>query len=257
MGNTLAPMQSRFASAAVGSSERDAKETLDRLEEMAHDRIDLFYDKIGHDDRDKKLIPIDKVLNKFTYIGVSVEEDGGIWVQEVDKAVNQFAFGPIAQGLSLLATNNITRMLTSNAGQRQIVEGYTISIDWLGGISRLDYYFFVYTFCSSELVRKRTSLIAACVVESSAVVKGMDDNTLRVIIARAFRGGDVPRGVLSAIYTQLTIAMKQPNNALSLTDDDKQALSGWYKSSNVKLVTNGDKHAPASPVNHDAEEIDA
>ena len=77
----------------------------------------------SHDDKDKKLIPIDKVLNKFTYIGVSVEEDGGIWLQQVDKAVHEFAFGPIAEGLSLLATNNISRMLSSNAGQRQIVEG--------------------------------------------------------------------------------------------------------------------------------------
>lgn len=29
-------------------SARDAKETLDRLEEMAQDRIELFYDKIGY-----------------------------------------------------------------------------------------------------------------------------------------------------------------------------------------------------------------
>ena len=29
-------------------SARDAKETLDRLEDMAADRIDLFYDKIGY-----------------------------------------------------------------------------------------------------------------------------------------------------------------------------------------------------------------
>lgn len=29
-------------------SARDAKETLDRLEEMAQDRIELFYDRIGY-----------------------------------------------------------------------------------------------------------------------------------------------------------------------------------------------------------------
>jgi len=246
MGNTLAPMQSEFARGELGSSARDAKETLDRLEEMAHDRIDMFYDKIGHDDRDRLLIPIDKVLNKFTYIGARVEEDDVLWVQQVNTAVNEFAVGPVAEGLSLLATNTIIRLLNSNAGQRQTVEGYAISIDWLGGISRLDYYFFVYTFCSSELVKKKTSLIAVCVVESSAEIKDIDDNTLRVIIARAFRGGNVSRGVLSAIYTQLVMAMKQPNETLSLTDDDREALSSWYKSSNPKMIANAAaKNAPS------------
>ena len=47
MGNTLAIMQ-RDLSVADTVSARDAKETLDRLEDMAADRIDLFYDKIGY-----------------------------------------------------------------------------------------------------------------------------------------------------------------------------------------------------------------
>ena len=47
MGNTLAIMQ-RDLSVAGSASARDAKETLDRLEDMAADRIDLFYDKIGY-----------------------------------------------------------------------------------------------------------------------------------------------------------------------------------------------------------------
>ena len=47
MGNTLAPMQKELAVVDKDSA-RDAKETLDRLEEMAQDRIDLFYDKIGY-----------------------------------------------------------------------------------------------------------------------------------------------------------------------------------------------------------------
>ena len=47
MGNTLAPMQRDLT--IVGSdTARDAKETLDRLEDMAQDRIEMFYDKIGY-----------------------------------------------------------------------------------------------------------------------------------------------------------------------------------------------------------------
>lgn len=47
MGNTLAPMQNQL-SLADNDTARDAKETLDRLEDMAQDRIELFYDKIGY-----------------------------------------------------------------------------------------------------------------------------------------------------------------------------------------------------------------
>ena len=47
MGNTLAPMQ-RELTLIDSDTSRDAKETLDRLEDMAEDRIELFYDKIGY-----------------------------------------------------------------------------------------------------------------------------------------------------------------------------------------------------------------
>lgn len=101
----------------------------------------------------------------------------------------------------------------------------------------MDYYVFTYTFRSTELVRKRTSLVAACVVESSAHVRDIDPNTLRVIISRAFRGGDIPRSTLAAIYAQLVTAINEPTYGLSLTDRDKEALENWYKLANQKLLT--------------------
>ena len=58
----------------------------------------------------------------------------------------------------------------------------SVSPNALGGISRLDYLIFTYTFGRTELARRKASLIACCVVESFAVVKDIDANTLRVII---------------------------------------------------------------------------
>ena len=40
-------MQQELATAGTNSA-RDAKEILDRLEDMAQDRLDLFYEKIGY-----------------------------------------------------------------------------------------------------------------------------------------------------------------------------------------------------------------
>jgi len=245
MGNTLAPMQNQL-SLADNDTARDAKETLDRLEDMAQDRIELFYDKIGHADLDKHLIPINKVLNKYTYIGVAVEESD-VWIQEVREAVKEFAVGPIADGLSSVATNIIIKMLGSSAGRRQTTQRYAIAIDWLGGISRLDYYIFTYTFCSTELVKKRTSLIACCVVESSADVRDIDSNTLRVLISRAFRGGDIPHATLTAIYAQLVTAINQPADCLSLTEKEKESLEKYYNPPQEKKILPHD--APAGDSN--------
>jgi hypothetical protein len=103
-------------------------------------------------------------------------------------------------------------------------------LDALGGISRLDYYFFVYTFTSSELVRKQASLVACCVVESSAVVDDLDANTLRVLISRAFKYGGVPRPILDTIYTQAITAVKAPTIGLSeLTIKEKEDLEILYR----------------------------
>jgi hypothetical protein len=128
MGNTLATMQRELTLANTDSA-RDATEMLNRLEEMAQDRIDLFYDKIGydiasttylpyrpdplffhpcsHDDADKRLIPINKVLNKYTYIGLTAEEHEQVWTQEAKEAVKEFSAGPIADGLCSMATKII------------------------------------------------------------------------------------------------------------------------------------------------------
>ena len=143
---------------------------------------------------------------------------------------------------------NSTRSFGIRPGADIFYEISAISIDWLGGISRLDYYIFTYTFASTELARKKASVIACCVVESSANIKGIDPNTLRVIISRAFRGGDVAHSTLSAIYAQLITAMNEPQDRLSLTDHERKVLESWYQPTNQKLLTGGTP-AGTSPIN--------
>ena len=115
-----------------------------------------------------------------------------------------------------------------------------ISIDWLGGISRLDYYILTYTFACSGLAEKQASLVACCVVESSADIgSGLDANTMRVLISRTFKGMGVPRSLLTAMHTQTVTAMKTTMENLSLTGEEEENLASWYKSSNQKLLTSG------------------
>ena len=96
----------------------------------------------------------------------------------------------------------------------------------------MDYFIFTYTFASTDLVSKKTSLIAYGVVESSAIVKDIDPNTLRVIISRAFKDGNLPYSNLVAIYTQLNAAMFAPMSqfeSLSLKAQEDEELETWYK----------------------------
>ena len=76
----------------------------------------------SHDDADKHFIPINKVLSKYTYIGITAEEEDLVWTQEVREAVKEFSIGPIADGLGSVATNTITKMLGSGAGRRHTTQ---------------------------------------------------------------------------------------------------------------------------------------
>ena len=63
------------------------------------------------------------MLNKSTYIGVAVAENG-LWIQGVPKdAVQEFSSGSFAKGLTLAGTNAITKMFGACYGKIQTTEG--------------------------------------------------------------------------------------------------------------------------------------
>lgn len=104
----------------------------------------------------------------------------------------------------------------------------------------MDYYILTYTFSCSALADKRASLVACCVVESSADIGcGLDANTIRVLISRTFKDAGIPRSLLTAMYTQAMTAMNVAVDNLALTEEEKQSLANWYMPTNQKLITSG------------------
>jgi hypothetical protein len=69
------------------------------------------------------MIPINKVLNKYSYIAVH-EQTNDLWLSGVRDAVGDFSTpgSPVAEGLSAVATSTILRLLGSTAGVRQTVQ---------------------------------------------------------------------------------------------------------------------------------------
>jgi hypothetical protein len=106
-----------------------------------------------------------------------------------------------------------------------------ISIDPLGGISRLDTLFFVYNFSSEGLAKTAKSVVACCVVKSSADVKEVDDNTLRVLVNQCFETSDL--SLRKAIYGELRDALfysKNPEYIATLRqaqEANREKLKEW------------------------------
>lgn len=120
---------------------------------------------------------------------------------------------------------------TASPSIKAHTEPSAISIDPLGGISRLDTLFFVYNFSSEGLQKTAKSVVACCVVKSSADVKEVDDNTLRVLVNQCFETSDL--SLRKAIYGELRDALfysKNPEYIAALQkarDDNKDKLEQW------------------------------
>jgi len=114
----------RELSVMDSNSARDAGGVLDRPGDMAQDRPNLFYERIGYatsllphttlaqpltflhsQGRDKHPIP----TNKCTHIGVTQESDP-VWITEVREAVKGLSAGLAAYAPSPVATDVRTKM---------------------------------------------------------------------------------------------------------------------------------------------------
>jgi hypothetical protein len=115
-----------------------------------------------------------------------------------------------------------------------------ISIDPLGGISRLDTLFFVYNFSSEGLQKTAKSVVACCVVKSSADIKEVDDNTLRVLVNQCFETSDL--SLRKAIYLELRDALfnsKDPQYIAALRQaqhENEEKLKEWAVAKPMKPI---------------------
>ncbi|USP72755.1 hypothetical protein yc1106_00029 [Curvularia clavata] len=220
MGGTLSTIRQQAEDASgTEKMEAAALETLKVLEQMANDQLLAFYEKIENTANDSKLIPIDKVLTKYTFVRAmtSKSEDIG---EPIKKCANSFSRGPLADGIATLATTVITELLGASQGQRVHDERYAIRLNDFGGISRLDAFFFVYKIQSESIIQKCYSVVACCVVESSVDAKDLNENTVKVVIGQAYGGS--PASTQQLIWKQMYWDVFRKKDKTPLTDDEVQ-----------------------------------
>jgi hypothetical protein len=84
-----------------------------------------------------------------------------------------------------------------------------ICMNSLGGVQRLDAYFFAYSFTSDTLIKEVQNIVACMVVKSSVDCTDVDDNTLRVIVNDSFPS--LEKSQLTGLYEQLaSIVLSSP-----------------------------------------------
>ncbi|KAI8662097.1 hypothetical protein LRP88_12628 [Fusarium phalaenopsidis] len=210
--------------------EAEIREALENMRQTAQDLLDAFNERIRNRDHDTHLIPISKILNHFEYIQCTTSKQDNIG-PAIKEAVKDFSNGPVADGIANLAASVIGKLLGESSGSRQLQTRYAISIDPLGGISRLDTLFFCYNFSSEGLQKTAKSVVACCVVKSSADIKEVDDNTLRVLVNQCFETSDL--SLRKAIYGELRDALfysKNPEYIASLREaqkENQEKLKEW------------------------------
>ena len=88
-----------------------------------------------------------------------------------------------------------------------------VSVNELGGVERLDVYYFAYAFTSQKLLTNVRNVVASVVVKSSVQIDDIDDNTLRVLVNNSFP--TLSADVRIQLYEQLCLIV--PKNPPSET----------------------------------------
>lgn len=89
-----------------------------------------------------------------------------------------------------------------------------VTFDELGGLNRLDAFFFCYRFASSGIVNFSKAVIGTCIVRSAALM--VDDNAYRVVLTSSATLEDKTRADISNHLIEVA-----KNQKLSLDEDGK------------------------------------
>ena len=88
--------------------------------------------------------------------------------------------------------------------------------------------YFIFTLPSPPPTWSTRTLASSPAVESSADISNLDENTIRVIVSRAFEDG-VAHSLLTAICSQLIAAVIPTKKFSPLTAQQEEELQTWYR----------------------------
>ncbi|KAL1791776.1 hypothetical protein ACET3X_009527 [Alternaria dauci] len=186
-----------IATAARNMAESADREALQHEEEAvevasqwAQEKLENFLASVENSGDNHKLLKISYIISRRTSIDVfsAKSNDLGEFVKQI---IGKLADGKVMEGIAGMAGTVINKLFGSASGSAQTERFYEVTFDELGGLNRVDAFFFCYRFASSGLTNFSKAVIGTCIVRSAASM--VDDNAYRVVLTSSATLSDESR----------------------------------------------------------------
>ncbi|KAF5970432.1 hypothetical protein FCOIX_10416 [Fusarium coicis] len=192
------------------TSDRNAlekeEEAIEVASQWAQEKLENFLNTVESNGNDHKLLKISYIISRRTSIDVFTGKSSDIGKFAKD-LIGKLADGKVMEGLGDLAGTLLNKLFGSASGSAQTERIYEVTFDELGGLNRLDAYFFCYRFASSGITNFSKAVIGTCIVRSAATM--VDDNAYRVVLTSSATLADAQRAAIGDHMIQVAKHQKQ------------------------------------------------
>lgn len=204
-----------FAEAADRDAIKHEEEAVEVASQWAQEKLENFLLEVENSGNDHKMLKISYIISRRTSIDVfsGKSNDLGDFVATI---ISKIADGKVMEGITSLAGTVINKIFGSASGSAQTERFYEVTFDELGGLNRLDGFFFCYRFATSGLTNFSKAVIGTCIVRSAATM--VDDNAYRVVLTSSATLSNASRTAIS----QQMIAVARAQN--TVRDDNGKAI---------------------------------
>ncbi|KAH6971229.1 hypothetical protein BKA56DRAFT_694287 [Ilyonectria sp. MPI-CAGE-AT-0026] len=182
------------------------EEAIEVASQWAQEKLENFLNEVESNGNDHKLLKISYIISRRTSIDVFTGKSSDIGKFAKD-LIGKLADGKVMEGLGDLAGTLLNKLFGSASGSAQTERIYEVTFDELGGLNRLDAYFFCYRFASSGITNFSKAVIGTCIVRSAATM--VDDNAYRVVLTSSATLADTQRTAIGDHMIQVAKFQKQ------------------------------------------------
>ncbi|KAH7098180.1 hypothetical protein BKA62DRAFT_812119 [Auriculariales sp. MPI-PUGE-AT-0066] len=231
MGNTVSNMLKSITGADAEEKKKQIDDAMTGLRTAAEAKMDSFYDKIELGS-DSKLIPIEKIVAQFRFLQCQVSKDPAEMKKQIKTLISDISGGHWADAIADTASTIIDGLIGSSSGGITEKSSYCIAMDPLGGVYRLDQYYFAYNFKSQGLVTSMQNVVACLAVKSSIQMASLTSDALRLVVNDSFTS--LPPATRARLFEHVSVAVLQVPLSQEQIAATKALAELWEKENGKK-----------------------
>lgn len=194
-------------------NEDTMKDALNVLNTMAEFKYEVFIERIKSTS-DKNTVPIDQFINSEKKIVCSVSVDSTGIAEEVNDTLKTFCKGDIVDGISKIISMGIKGFLGQMSIGSHEDDKMLLILGEDGGILRLDYKMFGYTYSDKSLREVAKNVLMVCYTISSVNISAVHFDTIINLLQTTYSKTD--------IKTKAEIAVTILSHLRLLSDNPKE-----------------------------------